>query len=69
MRTPIQLTLTLEEINQLLKALGKEPFAEVEGLVERIRKQTFAQMQQSQQTPDPSDHDTHSNPINPPQTT
>jgi len=47
MQQPIELQLSLEEINQILKALGRQPFAEVETLVERIRKQTFTQLQQT----------------------
>ena len=41
----IKLELTLDEVNGVLIALGKMPFAEVELLVAKIREQAVPQVQ------------------------
>ena len=42
----VELELTLDEINILIEALGKEPFVKVYKLMEKIHMQTSSQMQQ-----------------------
>ena len=41
----IQLTLTVEEVNQILNALGEQPYAKVYTLVNKIQEQAQAQLQ------------------------
>jgi hypothetical protein len=42
--TPITLELVLEEVNGVLMALGQLPYAQVAGLVEKIRDQATSQV-------------------------
>lgn len=49
MNNSLQLHLTVDEINLILKALGQQPFAEVHNIIEHIRSQTIPQLQQTQQ--------------------
>ena len=42
---PIQLTLTLDEINQVLESLGQQPFVKVHQLIAKIQQQATAQLQ------------------------
>lgn len=42
--TPITLTLVLEEVNGILMALGQLPYAQVAGLVEKVREQATSQV-------------------------
>ena len=44
----IHLTLTLEEVNVLLTALGAQPYAQVQPLIAKIQTQGSAQLQASQ---------------------
>ena len=46
----IQLVLTLAEVNQILAALGKEPYQDVYQLVVKIQQQAQVQLE-SQQAP------------------
>ena len=41
----INLTLTLEEVNTLLKVLGTQPYAQVQPLIAKIQTQGSAQLQ------------------------
>ena len=41
----IQLTLTLEEVNTLLSALGTQPYAQVQPLIAKIQTQGSTQVQ------------------------
>ena len=51
----INLTLTLEEVNTLLTALGTQPYAQVQPLIAKIQTQGSAQLQalQNGQAEDP----------------
>ena len=40
---PLQLSLTVAEINQILEALGQQPYARVFQLIGRIQQQAAAQ--------------------------
>jgi hypothetical protein len=42
--TPITLTLVLEEVNGILMALGQLPYAQIAGLVEKVREQATSQV-------------------------
>lgn len=42
----IELVLTLDEVNVLIEALGKEPFIKVYKIMEKLHLQTSSQMQQ-----------------------
>ena len=44
----INLTLTLEEVNTLLNALGTQPYAQVQPLIAKIQTQGSAQLQAAQ---------------------
>ena len=44
----INLTLTLEEVNTLLNALGTQPYAQVQPLIAKIQAQGSAQLQAAQ---------------------
>ena len=44
----IQLTLTLEEVNSLLNALGAQPYAQVQPLIAKIQTQGSTQVQAAQ---------------------
>lgn len=41
---PIQLQLTVEEVNQILAALGDQPYAKVYQLIQKIHQQAQAQV-------------------------
>lgn len=47
----IQLTLTLAEINQILEALGSQPYAKVYQLIGKLQQQAEAQLQSDSQPP------------------
>ncbi len=40
----IQLTLSLDEINQILEALGQQPYVRVHELIAKIHQQAMAQL-------------------------
>jgi hypothetical protein len=44
----IHLTLTLEEVNNILNALGTQPYAQVQPLIAKIQTQGSTQLQSSQ---------------------
>ena len=44
----IRLTLTLEEVNSVLNALGTQPYAQVQPLIAKIQTQGSAQLQAAQ---------------------
>ena len=44
----INLTLTLEEVNTLLNALGTQPYAQVQPLIAKIQTQGSTQVQAAQ---------------------
>ena len=44
----INLTLTLEEVNSILNALGTQPYAQVQPLIAKIQTQGSAQVQAAQ---------------------
>ena len=44
----INLTLTLEEVNSVLNALGTQPYAQVQPLIAKIQTQGSAQLQAAQ---------------------
>ena len=44
----IRLTLTLDEVNQILEGLGSRPYAEVFKLVAKIQQQAGAQLNPTQ---------------------
>ena len=44
---PLQLTLTVDEINQILDALGDRPFKEIFGLIQKIQNQAASQLDNS----------------------
>ena len=48
----IQLTLTLEEVNQILAALGEKSYKEVFQLVSKIQAQASAQLNAVASQPD-----------------
>lgn len=41
---PIQLQLTVEEVNQILAALGDQPYAKVYQLIQKIHQQAQTQV-------------------------
>jgi hypothetical protein len=43
-RKEIKLTLSLDEANLILDALGEQPFAKVFGLIEKIQQQASQQL-------------------------
>ncbi len=45
---PIELNLTLDEINQILEALGQQPFVKVHQLIAKIQQQATQQLQAQQ---------------------
>lgn len=49
----IKLTLTIEEANQILDALGNQPFKTVFGLINKIQTQAAAQLNENGLPPDP----------------
>ena len=52
--TPINLTLTLAQVEQLGQALGARPYGEVEALVMSLRLQTQAQLTAANPVPEPA---------------
>lgn len=40
----IQLTVTLPQVNQILEALGRQPYAEVYELIDQIQQQAAQQL-------------------------
>ena len=44
----IQLTLTLEEVNSILNALGTQPYAQVQPLIAKIQTQGSTQLRAAQ---------------------
>ena len=44
----IRLTLTLEEVNSVLNALGTQPYAQVQPLIAKIQTQGSTQLQAAQ---------------------
>ena len=44
----IQLTLSLEEVNTLLNALGNQPYAQVQRLITKMQAQGSTQVQAAQ---------------------
>ena len=40
----IDLTLTVDEVNQIMGVLGRQPFQEVEALIANIRRQALPQL-------------------------
>ena len=44
----IHLTLTLEEVNNILNALGTQPYAQVQPLIAKIQTQGSTQLQAAQ---------------------
>ena len=49
---PLQLTLTVTDINQILEALGQLPYARVYQLIGRIQQQAGAQLSDEPGTPE-----------------
>ena len=47
----INLKLTVEEVNQILDALGDQPFKSVFNLIGKIQNQAGAQLQEKEPTP------------------
>ncbi len=50
--TQIKLELTLDEINGVLTALGNLPYAQVSGLIEKVREQAIPQVPVPQVQPE-----------------
>lgn len=42
---PIQLELTIDEVNLILEALGRQPFEQVYTLIQKVHKQVGGQVQ------------------------
>jgi hypothetical protein len=40
----IDLTFTVDEVNQIMRVLGRQPFEEVEALIANIRRQALPQL-------------------------
>lgn len=47
----INLSLTLAQVNQILEALGQQPYADVYELIEQIQQQAQAQLQDPAASP------------------
>lgn len=47
----LHLQLTLEETNQVLAALGEQPYSRVYLLIQKIREQAAPQLEAQEQTP------------------
>lgn len=45
----LTLQLSIEEVNKILTALGKQPFVEVHELITKIQNQSVPQLQQLQE--------------------
>ena len=43
--TQLQLTLTVEEVNAVLEALGQQPYVKVFQLIDKIQQQAAEQLQ------------------------
>ena len=54
----INLTLTLEEVNSVLNALGTQPYAQVQQLIAKIQSQGSTQLQAAQNGQQQVDEDT-----------
>ena len=54
----IRLTLTLEEVNSILNALGTQPYAQVHSLIAKIQTQGSTQLQAAQNGQQQVDEDT-----------
>ena len=54
----INLTLTLEEVNSVLNALGTQPYAQVQPLIAKIQTQGSAQLQAAQNGQEQVDEET-----------
>ena len=54
----IRLTLTLEEVNSVLNALGTQPYAQVQPLIAKIQTQGSTQLQSSQNGQEQVDEET-----------
>jgi len=50
---PIQLALTLDEVNMILEALGQLPFVKVHQLIGKIHQQAEAQLREGEPAPQP----------------
>lgn len=46
----LTLTLTINEVNQILSALGKLPYSEVSELIKKIHAQANAQLQDTEKS-------------------
>ena len=44
----LSLKLTLDEVNQVLEALGQQPYVKVHGLIEKIQQQGTGQLREEQ---------------------
>lgn len=50
---PIELSLTLDEVNQVLEALGQQPYARVHLLIAKIHRQATTQLPAGDGAPEP----------------
>lgn len=50
----IKLTLTIDEVNQILEALGNQPFVKVHSLIQKIQQQGSSQIESEAVTPQES---------------
>ncbi|BDD12178.1 hypothetical protein FUAX_46100 (plasmid) [Fulvitalea axinellae] len=48
MQEEIRLSLTMEELNKVIDALGQKPFVEVYKLIEKLHTQATAQIEESE---------------------
>lgn len=49
--TAITLELTLDEVNGVMAALGNLPYAQVMGLIDKIKLQAIPQVKQASESP------------------
>lgn len=56
--TQIKLELALDEVNGVLSALGNMPYAQVSGLIEKIREQAIPQVPVPQPSVEPVEEST-----------
>lgn len=49
----IKLSLTIEEVNGVMQALGNMPYVQVAALVEKVRSQAAPQVESAQQAESP----------------
>ena len=47
----IKLSLTIEEVNGVMQALGNMPYVQVAALVEKVRSQAAPQVEQASEVP------------------